>query len=402
VSVRLRWILAAGMLAATLTVVRQVPVLAQDGSPFDEEIQNNQKQLEELRREAEAKRKKAREYAKREKGMIASLNEVEEALAATRDYIKKLDATAVGVEQMIRKTTVELSWARDELVSRREELGGRLRHTYMYGRTQALEVIFSAQSFPDLLQRTALMERVVQQDQKLVEQVRAREADVRGQLEKLKAQQEELQRLEQEKEAEQEQYASLKKERETDLAKVRNEKDAHLKAAKELETAAARLEGVLAELERRRKESLRRNSVVLAELDRQDFSRNRGKLPWPVDGKVVTPFGRIQHPKYKTVTMSKGIDIEAQMGAPVRSVGDGVVDLIQWIPGYGETVILNHGLGYYSIYGHLSAVSVARDDRVEPGQVIGSVGDTGSLKGPNLHFEIRQKGEALDPMGWLR
>jgi murein DD-endopeptidase MepM/ murein hydrolase activator NlpD len=121
-----------------------------------------------------------------------------------------------------------------------------------------------------------------------------------------------------------------------------------------------------------------------------------------VDGKVVTPFGRIEHPKYHTVTMSKGIDIESQMGTPVRSVGDGVVDLVQWIPGYGETIILNHGLGYYSIYGHLSAVSVARDDRVEPGQVIGAVGDTGSLKGANLHFEIRQKGEALDPMGWLR
>jgi len=399
---RTRTLPVAGALLVLLLACGTPPAWPQDGTPFDEEIETNQEQLETLRRQAEAKRKKAHEYARKEKGVVASLNEVEEALAATRKYIRKLDATALELEQVIRKTTVELSWAQDELVSRRAELGERLRYTYMHGRTQVLEVVFSAQSFPDLLQRTALMERVFQQDQRLIEQVRDREADVKGRLEELKAQQEELRRLEREKEAEEAQYASLKGEREADLAKVRNERSAHEQAAKELETAAARLEGVLAELERRRKESLRRNSVALAELDRQDFSRNRGKLPWPVDGKVVTPFGRLQHPKYKTVTVSKGIDIEAPLGTPVRAVGDAVVDLVQWIPGYGETIILNHGLGYYSIYGHLSAVSVAPDDRVEPGQVIGAVGDTGSLKGANLHFEIRQKGEALDPTGWLR
>ena len=110
-----------------------------------------------------------------------------------------------------------------------------------------------------------------------------------------------------------------------------------------------------------------------------------------------TPSAATSIAKYKTITLNNGVDIAAAIGTPVHSVGDGVVDLVQWISGYGQTVIVNHGRGFYTIYAHLSSVSVGEGDRVTPGQLIGASGDTGSLKGPCLHFEVREGGAAQDP-----
>jgi len=394
-------VLAAGLgLAAGTAALRAVP--AWSASQVDQEIQDQKTQLEELRRQAEAKRKQARAYAAKEKGVLERVNEAEEALAATKKYIRKLEAESGRVQAEIRKTVVDLSYAQDELTTRRSELARRLRYSYMYSKARALEVVFSANSFPNLLQRTAFLNRVLHQDQKLVDAVAEREAAVKEKLGRLEGQREELRVLEEQKEAEEREYESLRTERMRDLNAIRNQKAAHLSAAKELDAAAAEMERLLAELERKRQEALRRKNPQLTELDANDFSKNRGRLPWPVAGDVITQFGKQQHPKYKTITLSNGVDIAAPQGTAVQAVGTGLVDLVQWLPGYGETVILNHGRGFYTIYGHLASVTVRQGDLLQPGDVLGAVGDTGSLKGACLHFELRRGGSAQDPEDWLR
>jgi septal ring factor EnvC (AmiA/AmiB activator) len=369
---------------------------------YDDEIRNNQAQLETMRREAEAKRRQARQYANKEVGVLERLQQAEEALAATRRYIRRLEERQTAVKEGIRRTVIDLSWAQGELTSRRGELARRLRHSYMHGKAKTLEVIFSADSFPHLMQRTAFLSRLLEQDRRLVQAVSERAREVHAKLDRLEGQRAELERLQAEKKDEEAHYTSLREERERDLARIRSERAAREQAAEELERAARQMEAVLAELERKRQLAIRQNNRILMELDRLDFGQNRGRLPWPVGGEVITRFGRQQHPRYKTVTISNGIDIAARPGTPVRSVGDGVVDLVQWLPGYGETVIVNHGRGYYTVYGHLSSVSVAPGETVSPGRILGGVGETGSLKGPCLHFEVRQGGSAQDPMIWLR
>jgi septal ring factor EnvC (AmiA/AmiB activator) len=232
-------------------------------------------------------------------------------------------------------------------------------------------------------------------------EVRTRQVEVETKLSWLEVKRKELEELQAEKEKEEAQHEGLKEQREKKLSQIRTKKSSHEQSARELEDAARKLEEVLAELERKRQRATGSTSVVLAELDRKNFGANRGKLPWPTAGEIITRFGRHEHPKYKTVTMSKGIDIAAPMGQAVKCVGDGVVDLVQWLPGYGQTVIVNHGNGFYSVYAHLSAVSAAAGKRVAPGEVVGAVGDTGSLKGVCLHFELRSQGSPQDPIGWL-
>jgi septal ring factor EnvC (AmiA/AmiB activator) len=108
-----------------------------------------------------------------------------------------------------------------------------------------------------------------------------------------------------------------------------------------------------------------------------------------------------RHPQFGTTVFRRGIEIEAHEGEAVRAVNDGQVAYADWYKGYGKLVILEHGNGLYTLYGNLSRLDLKKGDRVIRGQVIGLAGDTGSLKGSKLYFEIRQNGEAQDPLAWL-
>jgi septal ring factor EnvC (AmiA/AmiB activator) len=131
------------------------------------------------------------------------------------------------------------------------------------------------------------------------------------------------------------------------------------------------------------------------------FEKRQGKLPWPVQGKIVQPFGKIVHPVYKTVIFNTGIDIKATKGENVVCVAPGRVSYVGWMRGYGKLVVVEHGGNYLTIYTHLSEVDPGQDQDVQLGTILGRVGDTGSLEGAMLHFEVRRSSEPLDPAQWL-
>jgi len=369
---------------------------------YDNAIQSQQTQLDDLRRQAEQKWARARKYATEEKSVLLRLKKSEQALEASRRYIQGLEQREAIMEDEIRRTDKRLGTAHQNLEAKREALRRRVVHVHKHGRARSLEVLFTASTFPELMERSAFLARVLQQDRRLVTEVESHETEVQSTLNKLRVKREEIDRLQMEKESEKTRYENQRKTRQRDLEKARSQRAVNENAARDLEQAAKQMEAVLAELERKRMESQRRRDPVLVELDREDFRRNRGRLPWPVNGEVIGEYGRHVHPKYETVTLNNGIDIRAPIGTAVTGVGHGVVEMVQWLSGYGQSIIVNHGRGYYSIYAHLSAVQVVQGDRVAPGQVIGAVGDTGSLKGACLHFEVRNGSVAEDPRHWLR
>ncbi len=163
----------------------------------------------------------------------------------------------------------------------------------------------------------------------------------------------------------------------------------------------------------------RRVSRVIAELEREEkqlanfvgemksapasgFRARKGHLPFPVlGGQVEVGFGKVVNPRFNTVTVQKGLDIRGALGAKVLSVGTAKVAFSGWLKGYGNLVILDHGGGYHSLYAHLGQSLVEAGNEIEEGEEIASVGDTGSLKGAFLYFEIRKQGQAIDPAPWL-
>jgi septal ring factor EnvC (AmiA/AmiB activator) len=134
----------------------------------------------------------------------------------------------------------------------------------------------------------------------------------------------------------------------------------------------------------------------------ESFAKNRGRLPWPTAGAVGQPFGDTVDKRFGTVVAHPGLDLVAKSGTPVQAVAPGIVAFAGWLRGFGQTVILDHGGDYHTLSAHLAGLRVAEGDAVAAGAVIGTVGDTGSVAGTLLYFELRKAGVPEDPLPWLR
>ena len=133
------------------------------------------------------------------------------------------------------------------------------------------------------------------------------------------------------------------------------------------------------------------------------FYEKKGKLPWPIVGKVITRFGLEKHPQFNTVVMNNGIEIAPQKDESViRAIHSGKVVYADYFQGYGNLLIIDHGMNYYSLYGHCADFLVTRGDFVRVDQPIAGVGDTGSLNGVCLYLEIRHQTKPLDPLQGLK
>jgi len=146
--------------------------------------------------------------------------------------------------------------------------------------------------------------------------------------------------------------------------------------------------------------------ITRLELERKKLPKETkpvGSLIFPTKSRnIVRGFGRYTHPEAGTIMVNKGIDISSPIGSPVFAVADGEVVYADWFMGYGRLIMIDHNGSLYSLYAHLDRMDVAVGDRVAKGQVIGSVGRSGDVTEPILHFEIRLNGEPQDPMDWLK
>jgi len=181
------------------------------------------------------------------------------------------------------------------------------------------------------------------------------------------------------------------------LAGVRQKKSVYEQTLRELEESSASLWALI----KRDEADRRTQSGQEAPAPPSRSVDTRERLPWPLGGKVLSPFGMQRHPQFGTMIFRRGIDIEAREGDDVRAVESGQVAFADWYKGYGRLVIVDHGNGLYSLYGNLSRLGFAKGDRVGRGQVIGQAGASGGLKSGALYFELRKNGEAQDPFLWL-
>ncbi len=397
---------AAGVaLLALAALLAARPAAGQE----DVELQTQRQRLEQLQREIEQKRAEAARLGKRETSVLSDLRQVERELEVTQSLIETLEEQISRSSGQIDDVTRELARAEDELAIKRRILARRLRSIYELGRYGSFEVLLKAGSFPEVLSRYKYLRLVAEQDHRLVARIARLEAQVRAHratLERARA------ALADAREARLQQAQTLgasERERQGMLARVKSERSERLEAASALERETRRIQSVLATLEKRRaaREAVAREAAEASgrpapEAGASTLSGEFGALEWPVDGTIVERFGRSIHPVYHTEVINNGIDIQAPRGTPVRAVEAGEVVYADWNGGYGQMVILDHAGGWYSLYAHLDRANVAIGQKVGRGDAIGTVGETGSLTGPKLHFEIRKGGKAVDPVGWLK
>ena len=276
---------------------------------------------------------------------------------------------------------------------------------YKSGADRELEYLLSTRSFAQLLARWDFLVMLAEQDRLLLEDISGKKQQVEATEDRLEEHLGEIRQNEQQTADQNRKLGRLAGQREQQVAQIRSQRKTYEAAAAELEKTAKDIQRLLARLERQRQaEAQRRKAGGTAEPFTGDFARARRQLAWPVEGNVVGRFGPERHPRFGTTTLNNGIDIAAPAGTGVRAVARGRVDFTsEDFAAFGQVVVVNHGSGYYTLYGHLSDILARQGQEVTAGQVIGRVGASGtSLKGTVLHFEVRNGGTALDPEDWLK
>ena len=364
------------------------------------------RELEDIRRQAAASHAAASRLKGQESKVLGQLRRIERDLGATRRRLRVLEERRRLLDRQIASTQATLDESVSTLDQQRAKLARRLRNLYKFGAERELEFMLSTRSFGQLLARWDFLVRIAQQDRRLLDDITARREQVQETKQELETNLTQLQRNARATENQNRRLANLRVERQSSVETIRTQRESYEAAAAELDKTARSLQGLLADLERKRRAEA--NRAIAQGRNPQpytgDFARGRGQIEWPVRGPVVGHFGPEKHPRFGTTTLNNGVDIQAAAGTPVLAAGKGRVDYTSEDYGtFGAIVVLNHGDGYYTLYGHLSDILVTQGQEVQPGQPVGRVGDSGtSLKGTVLHFEVRKGGAALNPEDWLK
>jgi murein hydrolase activator len=319
---------------------------------------------------------------------------------ATVRVVRSLDQQLTTLNGEVEHTTANLVRAQDEVQIKQAVLRKRLVEIYKRGPLFTFEVLLSAKSFGDLVARYKYLHILAQRDRTVVRRVDQLRSQIIGQRRQLVSLQNGVEQNRVEKAREAERLAALEQQRQQSLKKAQaDQKKAKARLA-ELARSEARLNNVIAGFEAARRRAASRTGaapMAPSSIRTSDY----GRLDWPVDGSIIYRFGRVVNPN-NTTTRWNGIGIAASSGTGVKSVSSGEVVLADVMGTYGNTIIVQHGGGDYSVYGSLSEMSVSKGARVTKGQVIGAIGATDPSLPPHLHFEIRHGGPAVDPLDWLR
>jgi len=365
---------------------------------YETRIEEETKELERVRGELERARKEATTVAKRENQVLQQLNSLDADLALKERLLAGLTRKEDRLRSDLAVTRARVERERAQLEERRGVLRRRLRNIYMVGEQPGLQALLGATSAVDLVRRFDWLLLVAAQDRHLYDDVQESVRRVRDAEAELARKMEEVAMVRAESEGEKGELVLKRDERHAFLTSVRSEKSKKQRVVSELEESAKQLQHLLEDLEERAKASTLGGELPAGGTG---FAAAKGKLPWPTSGKVTRWFGVQKDKRFGTSTFNGGIDIAADREANVIAVHTGRADYVNWLPGYGQCIILNHGDGFYTLYAHTSAVFVTPGDVVRAGDVIASVGDTGSLLGDVLHFEIRKDAEPINPAPWL-
>ena len=372
------------------------------------EILDSQRRLEEIREERNRLRRQMEEIRTRVQDVSSELRNVEQQLSASRSVLSELDFQLDATSSQVRETTRDLLMTRERLQESRAVLNRRLRDIYKRGPLNSTRVLLGADSFADLLTRYRYLELIAGYDRTLVERVTVLETDLVRQSRQTERSLSELGSLRQEKLEELAELRAVEQNRQRTLAAFRSDERETMSRLDQLQADETRLQDLLSDLEERRREEERRRVISGREgagpgtLGTADV----GVLDWPVDGTVIYQFGRDRRPN-GTVLRRNGMGITAAAGTPVQAVRSGLVVLAGPFEGYGPTVVLSHGEGFYTLYLYLEDIGVVEGREVQAGQVVGTVGGSDTPEGPHIEFQIRApvaggSPQAMDPLRWLR
>lgn len=344
------------------------------------ELNEVQSQMQKMQDRKERARQKAEAASESLEEIQTSLNQLQ---VQARDLQGKRDA----LQAKINDNQIKLAQKKAEVEKRKKIYSKRLREIYINGQINYLDVLLGAKDFGDFSSRMYLLQKIISSDIEMLTQLQKAEAEVKARQEQLDAQMKDIKTTQAELEAKRARAKKLKEQRSYMLYKAQEEEQ---QSQSEYERLLAISENITAML--RNMESGGGSS---------SGGGGTGRFIWPCHGTITSYFGWRTHPVFGTTKYHSGMDIGVDYGTPILAADSGTVIYSGWLGGYGYAVMIDHGSGLVTLYGHNQALNVYEGQYVTKGTCIAYAGSTGYSTGPHCHFEVRLHGEVTEPLNYL-
>ncbi len=373
--------LVAVFLTCWLVLLQTFPALA-----ANEELEQKKKELDSVQQRMQQAQQQQENTSQQIIWAKGDIRKVTALLAQLQKDIVELEKRADALQKDIDKNQAQLNVKRGEMEGRLKIYRARLRQIYENGQINYLDVLLGAKDFGDFASRMYLLQKIVQSDLDLVATVR-READaIQKRQDRLDSQMKEIQKDRADLEKKKADAEQMKEQRARLLYKAEEEKR---KAGEEYDRMLAISDNIKALLQ-----SLESSSSMPS-------NGGNGSFIWPCSGPITSYYGWRTHPIFGTRRYHSGLDIGVDTGTPIHAAANGVIIYSGWMGGYGYAIMIDHGGGLTTIYGHNSRLAVSEGQHVTQGQVVAYAGSTGYSTGPHCHFEVRLHGEVVSPLNYL-
>jgi murein DD-endopeptidase MepM/ murein hydrolase activator NlpD len=386
----------AALLLASLMPATAMP------STLTQRIEAQRKKTEELHARLHQKRGELHDATIRVTNLQAQLDQTNAAIAGVNARLGDLAAQQRSTERKLWWNTIQLNAAQKTLKLHDDLLKRRLVDIYEHGDLGYLSVLMASKSFTDFVERWEDLRLLIAANERAVRERKAAEQKVAGAQRNLESTQAALQAQEQEQQRAHNQLDILATERSNLVAIADAQRRNVASEVAQIEDLSAseeaQLEALIVQRQREleaQREAERRAAGIVG------TTSAPGSLAWPVSGTITSPFGYRRNPFGGGMEFHQGLDIAAPMGTTITAAASGTVISAGWYGGYGNYILVDHGGGMATGYGHCSQIFVSVGQKVQKGQAIGAVGSTGASTGPHVHFEVRMNGKPVDPAAYL-
>lgn len=361
----------------------------------DKDIQNllseEKKELDILKKRLNRANKKLSSVHKKEASLLQTLSQMEDRLKVRERELEIFKWNIEINKRKIGKLEALISKTENNIQLQKQALSKWLRIVYKEGKEYPVRVLFSSKNISDLLQRVKYMQLVAEYDTSLFKSYETKLEKLLKDKNALLKVRNNLMLLMKDSEIKKKEISEEGQKKRLFLARLKKEKKLGLRIQEELQNSSKVLNQIISSQEEKLKEG-----------ESFNLEDHKGRLSLPVKGKILNRFGKKRDKRYDSYVVLNGINIRTSKNTPVRSVYSGKVLYTGQVDGYGNLIIVGHGDKYHTVYGHLNKIITAPGKSIRKGQIIGKSGDTGSIVGDSLYFELRKDGKAINPSGWFR
>ena len=370
------------------------------------DIINQNKELNKLRKDIIDVEKKINKKTKDAISITELLINLENKIILTEKLIKSLKKEERYTGELIQLTKSNISKKEKHVSNLRKQMSKRVVHLYKNGIPSLAETIISSKNWNEIIYRTKYLKVISEYEKKMINEIETTLNDLNYEKNNYEKALNKKKSLRNEHQKESKKLDSDKIKKEKFLTQIKTEKSNLEKKLEKKQKLVKEIENLVFKLQKDEKE-MKRRETELAKIRSEkrkptngNFVSLKGKMPWPVNGKIISHFGKQTNKELNTVTESSGIDIEATPGAPVEAVLDGMVTTITYLRGYGNLIIVDHGSGYFSVYANIEKIQFTENEYVQQYSILGYVADNNS-KYNKFHFEIWGNNTKLNPEKWL-